>query len=91
MRKALYAIRDNMAQEVLGGVHVFAHDAVAVRFFMDIAADVGNMIHRHPQDHELVRVGYIETETGVIEGHEVPVSVVTGATLVAMQEANKNG
>lgn len=92
MRRGIYAIRDTFADSINGGVFVHATDAVAVRFFGDIASQKpgSNIVADHPTDHELIRVGYIEESGRVTEPQEedwTPVVVLTGAQWKAAQDA----
>lgn len=84
MTQGLYVVVDNKAGQALGGVHVFRHDAPAVRMFTDIHADEQSVIHKHPSDFALVRVGRFDDELLLIEAHD-PVVIVTGEAVAAMQ------
>lgn len=84
--KNIYAILDTLAATIVGGLHLFAHDAPAVRFFSDIAADPQTMIGRHPDDHSLICLGVLDESTNTItpydNGNRV---VITGAAWKAAQ------
>lgn len=91
MKKALYSIRDNVAQSLTGNVHsvfMFGHDAAAIRFFSDAASDPQG-IGRHVGDYDLISLGAIDEETGSVEAFDTPRVVLTGAQLRASQEAAK--
>lgn len=62
-RVGIYAVRDTVAQDIIGGLHLHRHDAAAVRMFIDAATDKGTRIAQHPQDYELICLGYTD-ETG---------------------------
>lgn len=62
----VYAIIDNLAKALLGGLHLHKHEASAVRFFADVASMPESMVGRHPQDYDLVQLGFI-TNTNEIE------------------------
>lgn len=83
--KQLYAIVDTMAETLVGGVHVFPADAVAVRFFSDIASDPQTMIARHPADHELVHIATIEDDGEIVGATRR--TVLTGSAWKAAQDA----
>lgn len=70
MRKKLYAIRDTLAGDLSGGVLVLANDTVAIRFLGDVIAQGENAVAKHPNDHELVCLGDIESD-GTISSEEV--------------------
>lgn len=82
--KQIYAIRDNTARMIIGGLHLFAHEAAAVRFFGDVAGDPQTMVARHINDHELICCGVLNEETGVIEDDTAKL-VITGAAWKAAQ------
>lgn len=56
---AVYAILDTIADQLIGGLVHYKHDAAAVRFFSDVAAMKESLIAKHPQDFDLIRLGYI--------------------------------
>lgn len=93
MKKGLYVIRDNVAGAAAGPVMTFAHDAVAVREFRDIALNEKSSLHAHLEDYDLVCVGEFDAEQCIV-GHEqaaaggaVPNRVVlSGAALKASRE-----
>lgn len=92
-RTGIYAIRDNLAGMLIGGLHMHKHDAPAIRFFHDVATMPDSGIARHPQDYELILICYIEDDgtlhsTRNAEGSELiaPETVLTGATWATMQQ-----
>lgn len=58
-QRAVYAIRDDVAHDLIGGLHIYKHPAEAVRFFTDIANLPNSAIAKHPKDYSLVRLGYL--------------------------------
>lgn len=58
----LYAIYDQLAGSIIGGVHLHKHDAPAVRFFNDVAEGPNSQIARHPEDFVLLRIGLISED-----------------------------
>lgn len=89
MNRQIYAIRDTLSGQYLGGLQLFPADAPAVRFFSDIAIDPQTMIARHPQDHELVSLGYLDDD-GIIVASEKPIVVITGAAWKAAQTPSED-
>lgn len=85
----IYAIRDNVSNTIVGGLHLFLVDAVAVRFFGDIASDAQTMIYRHIDDHDLILVGSFDQDTNVVEGFTLPHPVITGTAWKAAQMVNE--
>lgn len=83
MKKTIYAIMDTKAETIIGGLHLFAHEAAAIRFFGDIASDAQTMVARHIGDHELIQVGYCDEATGQVEASLAV--VITGAAWKAAQ------
>lgn len=55
----IYAIYDNVAKSLAGGLYLHKHEASAVRFFADVASDPQTMVAKHPQDFDLVRLGHL--------------------------------
>lgn len=89
MTKLLVTIVDLAADMIIGGIHLFAHEAAAVRFFGDLVADPQTMIARHPKDHVLRLVGSIDENTGVITPEMR--DIVTGASIAEIQrQAQEN-
>lgn len=83
----IYALLDTVARDILGGLHIFRHDAAAVRWFCDLAANEKTAIAAHPTDYELVYIGEVrlDDETGIpalIPAE--PRTVLTGSQWQAM-------
>lgn len=88
MTKNVYCILDNKACAVVGGLHLFAHPAAAVRFFSDIASAPDTMVNRHPGDHDLLFIGALDEETGVLTSQD-PEVVLTGAAWKAAKDSTE--
>ena len=88
MKKSIYAIVDTKAETIIGGLHLFAHEAAAVRFFGDIASDAQTMVARHIGDHQLLELGEIDETTGDIRPDSRV--VITGAAWKAAQTSEDN-
>jgi len=90
MTLGLYTIWDKVAESVQGGVHVFPHDAVAIRFFRDIMDAPDTSLAKHPEDYELHCVGSFLPGADCVRSEPSRV-LLTGAALVAArsQEAGK--
>jgi len=89
MIRTVYAIRDVLAESLLGGLHLFITDAQAIRFFGDIAGDNQTAIARHPSDHELIKLGELDESTGTIVAFVSPHVVITGSQWLAAQQPNE--
>lgn len=57
MINGIYAVYDNVAKEIVGGLHLHKHQAAAIRMFADAASDPKTMLAQHPQDYDLVQLG----------------------------------
>lgn len=83
--KFIYAIRDRLAQDLVGmqmyTLFVFRTDQQAVRYFADSILDDKSVLAKHPADYELVHLGTI-AEDGTITS-ERPRIVITGDALIA--------
>lgn len=76
----MYAIRDILAEVLVGGVHLFKHDAAAVRFFGDVASQKETIVAKHLNDHELIAIGDIDEATGLVTPFaDLPRTVITGS------------
>jgi len=80
----VYAVFDRVSESVQGGVHVFPHDAVAVRFFRDVMDAPDTSLAKHPADYDLVCLGSLDSETPALVSL-VTRTVLTGASIVAMR------
>jgi len=56
----VYAVFDKLAQQVIGGLHLLANDAAAVRFFSDILQEPNSRLAGHPEDYELISLGELK-------------------------------
>lgn len=87
MTKGIYAVRDRVAQEIVGQILLFPHDAVAVRFFQELAEDQNTAIHRHLRDHDLIKCGTYDTQECSVEGMLGGYTVIlSGEAVAAMRE-----
>jgi hypothetical protein len=86
MVKGIYVVRDNLAQCALGGPMIFAHDAVAVRFFGDLIKDERSAIAKYPRDHALLRIGTFDEETSIIVPQETISVIITGEAWLAVNQ-----
>lgn len=82
MTNGIYAIYDNQAKQYVGGLHLHAADAAAIRMFGDIARDPQTMVARHTEDFELHKLGHVDLTTGVLytsnEETTYPTVIITG-------------
>lgn len=76
----VYAIIDTKAEAVIGFLMICKHPAQAVRNFCDVADDQKSMINRHPEDYELVRLGWLTLENHVIPEHAL---ILSGSSYAA--------
>lgn len=83
----IYAIIDVLAQSIVGMLSIHKHDAPAIRLFGDIASDPNSMIARHPQDFNLVRLGYITEHNHIHAEYDL---IMTGTTWAAAQTPKEN-
>lgn len=91
--KSIYAIRDRIAQEIVGlsmyMIMCFRTDEQAARYFADAINDDKSILNKHPADYELLRLGTI-TETGQIAISSDPQIILTGDTVIALQTPHTN-
>lgn len=82
MKRGIYAIYDNKAADIVSILQVHSHEAVAIRTFTDVALQEQSQIQRHPEDFDLIRLGFLNTgnDLGITPGYQM---VITGKTLIA--------
>lgn len=80
----IYAILDLLAESYAGTVlHLFKHEAAAVRFFSDVASTPDTMIGKHTEDFALYRLGYIDENNLLVAEHQL---VFTGKQWQLLQK-----
>lgn len=84
-RRGIYGILDKLAQEIIGGLQLHYHEAPAIRAFDDIGRMPDSMIGRHPQDFDLIRLGWLTLESTIEPEYKVVLSGTQWQTL------NENG
>lgn len=66
MKLAIYAIIDIVSDSIIGTIlPMHKHPAAAVRQFIDLLKDPNTQVGQHPEDHQLVCLGYINDEHNV--------------------------
>lgn len=63
-RKIITAIYDRVAQDIIGPLQVFPHNAPAIRMFSDVANDKRTPIGQHPADFDLILLGFLDDNNG---------------------------
>lgn len=82
MKQGIYAIFDTMAKDITGGLYLHKHQAAAVRFYADVATDKDTSIYRHPQDYDLILLGYIQEDLTLEPRYSV---ILKGSVWIAAQ------
>lgn len=85
----VYCVFDRVAESVQGGVHVFPLDAVAIRFFRDVMDAPDTSLAKHPEDYDLICLGFLESEGPALVSVG-PRTVLTGASIVAMRSQGES-
>lgn len=87
MNNRLFAVRDKVANALIGTVWIMRHEAAAIRTFTDIASDPQSSINKHPADYELIELGELNETNNAIE----PTTrvVLDGATWAATQQPQR--
>lgn len=88
--RVVYAVRDTVAQDIVGGLMTGTHDAPMIRIFTDGLADPQTSLNKHPRDFELVALGELVQANGEFElsGYDRVRVVLSGA---AWLDATANG
>lgn len=90
MAKNIYAVYDEVAQDIVGGLFVFTHDSPAVRIFVDGLGDVSTMLAKHPDDYSLICLGEIvEGVPPLIDGSQGCRTVLTGTAWKSARAAEQ--
>lgn len=87
MPKLIYAIYDNVAEAIIGGLHLHAHAAPAIRMFGDVATLPNSQIQLHPSDFDLLLLGVLNEDNSISPCKE---TILTGATWSAAQIQPEN-
>lgn len=67
MKQGLYAVYDEIAASIHGGIMMFSHDAPAMRFFEDLCKDERTNIAKHLTDYKLIHIGDIDDQTAMLQ------------------------
>lgn len=74
MQKQIYAIYDNVAQDIIGGLHLHSHAAPAIRMYGDVAALPNSQIGLHPADFDLILLGILNDDQTITPVKEIALS-----------------
>jgi len=74
---SVYGIRDKVAESIGQQVWLFKADAAAIRFFHDVLSDAKSYPANHPDDYELVVLGFL-SDDGVISTEGCPAVIFSG-------------
>lgn len=81
MRLGIYSIRDNLTGFLTPVVE--QNDSVARRNFEHAIMNPQSLMHSHVSDYDLYKLGYFDTESGVVE-QAVPIElIVAGGSINA--------
>lgn len=100
--KAIYAIIDIVAMQIIGNSMIEASPAAAIRTFGDLASDNRTIVGAHPADFNLVCLAYINSYNGAESAqrkgdptsgdtHAEPEIIITGKAWLATQTAAADG
>lgn len=85
--KNIYAIRDRLADELVGHTMylfmIFNTDQQAVRYFADAILDEKSILAKHPADYELLAIGELH-EGRYIRSTDDQRVVITGDAIVSL-------
>lgn len=85
MPRQIYAVYDNVAEEIVGGLHLHPHQAPAIRMFSDVAKLPNSQIGLHPADFDLLLLGTL-LDDNTIESAKKNIPIITGAAWLAAQQ-----
>lgn len=85
----IYAVYDKLAQSIIGGLHLLANDASAIRFFGDILQEQNSRLAAHPEDYDLISLGHIQYASDRATIQEKYFFVVSAVAVLATINAQK--
>lgn len=74
----VYSIRDSLTGFL--SITLDQNDASAMRNFRHAMTNTSSLMHTHPKDYDLYRLGTFDTETGVISDID-KVMIASGASM----------
>ena len=84
----VYAVYDYKTEN-FQSIFTVQHDGQAERMFADVARDEETLIGRHPKDFALVRLGRVDTNTGIIYAEEPAPKFYNSAYQYLTQDVEK--
>lgn len=81
MNKKIFAVRDTKVSD-FKFIHVADNEVMAMRGFEQGLREKDSIVAQYPEDHDLYRIGEVNTITGVITPENPPVLVVQAVALV---------
>lgn len=81
----LYQIYDRKSEQVIGMILREHRDAAAIRVFGDVLSNKDTAPGQHPEDFDLIYLGYQSPE-GTIDAEEEVRTVITGTQWLAAQQ-----
>lgn len=83
-KRIIYAIIDTLVQDIMGQTITARAEQEAVRFFADLTNTPGTVVHSHPHDHTLIKLGEI-VHTDEKGWHIIPdtKTIISAANIVA--------
>lgn len=85
--KNVYAILDNKAKAIIGGLQLHSHEAAAIRTFTDIATTPNTMLQKHPEDFDLICLGHLDEDELHMVAMARHIVIMKGAAWKATQDA----
>lgn len=82
MKMRLYAVRDLVAECLIGAIIMEREEAPAIRGFRDAVLDGESTIGRHPRDYELLYLGDINDSSGKLAPLTEALVTVTGSQIL---------
>lgn len=93
MVQRLYGVIDRKAMQLVGQLHLFPSDGVAIRNFQDVVSDPRpSVLSQHPEDYFVAEFGTFETPDDAfprLSSRDAFVIVVEIAQLVKPPERNQ--
>lgn len=84
--RGLYAVLDLVALAIVGGITLHRHEAAATRWFTDGLNTPDTMLNQHPEDYNLIRLGFLTDKHELVPNSSV---IATGTQWLNQQKTTK--
>lgn len=80
--RKLYAVIDNVTDQLTGGIQLHVNEQAAIRSFMQVAMAKGNLINSNPRDFDLWSLGSLSVDHRLTPDKQMVLSGTQIATAI---------